>query len=107
MSVPEIAVDELAGFLAAGAVVIDVREPDEYAAGHIPGAWPLPLGEVAARHGEVPTDQPVYLVCRSGARSLRAAEYLRGVGVDAVNVAGGTLAWVDAGRAVVAGPDAT
>jgi rhodanese-related sulfurtransferase len=103
--VPEISVDELAAHLAAGAPVLDVREPDEYAAGHVPGARLVPLGDIPARAAEVPTDVTVYMICRSGARSHRAAEFLRTVGVDAVNVAGGTLAWADAGRPVAAGPE--
>jgi rhodanese-related sulfurtransferase len=82
-----------------------VREPAEYAEGHVPGAPLIPLGEVAERISEVPTGE-VLVICRSGARSARAAELLRAHGIDAVNVAGGTLAWIDAGGPVVHGPAA-
>ena len=92
--VPQIAVDELAARHGDGAVIVDVRMPDEYAAVHVPGAVLIPLPEVPDR------DVPVYVICRSGARSQRASEYLRPLGIDAHNVSGGTLAWIDAGLAV-------
>jgi rhodanese-related sulfurtransferase len=101
--IPEITVDELAERLAAGALVIDVREPDEYTAGHVPSARPIPLGEVPDRAGEVPTDQTVYFICARGGRSRRAAEFVASQGVDAVNVAGGTMGWIEAGHEVVTG----
>ena len=103
MEVPEIDVDALAARVDEGAVVIDVREVDEYEDGHVPGARLIPLGDVPDRVGEVPTDQPVLVICKSGGRSLRAAEFLRERGIDATNVAGGTMAWIDSGRAVVEG----
>lgn len=78
--------------------MIDVREAVEYAGGHVSGASLLPLSQLAQRAGEVPTDQPVLVLCHLGARSLRAAEYLRGLGVDARSVAGGTDAWQRSGR---------
>jgi rhodanese-related sulfurtransferase len=81
-----------------------VREPDEWEEFRAPGATLLPLGEVPERLDEVPTDGPVYVICRSGARSAKAAELLRATGVDAVNVAGGTLAWREAGNPVESGP---
>jgi rhodanese-related sulfurtransferase len=99
MSVPEIQVDELEALLAAGAPLFDVRQPDEYAEERVPGAVLVPLGEVADALEQFPTDRSVYVICRSGGRSLRAAELLRANGVDAVNVAGGTMAWVTSGRA--------
>lgn len=101
--IPEISVDELATRLDAGAVVIDVREPDEYTSGHVPSARPIPLREVPERAGEIPSDATVYFVCARGGRSRRAAEFVAAHGVDAVNVAGGTMAWIDSGRAVVTG----
>jgi glyoxylase-like metal-dependent hydrolase (beta-lactamase superfamily II)/rhodanese-related sulfurtransferase len=83
------------------AVLIDVREPSEYAAGHIPGATNVPQAELATRLDDAPRDRPVYLVCRSGARSLRAAQFLRQLGYPRVaNVRGGTLAWRASGRPV-------
>jgi len=105
--IPEISVDELAARLddgTGGAVtIIDVREPDEYTAGHVPSARPIPLGDVPDRGAEIPTDETVYFVCARGGRSLRAAEFMAGKGVDAVNVAGGTMAWIESGRDVVTG----
>ena len=102
MTVPTIDVTELAG-LPPGSVVIDVREPDEYVEGHVPGARLIPLGDIVERVDEVPTDTTVYLICQMGARSAKAAGYLLTQGVDAVNVAGGTGAWVAAGEPVVTG----
>lgn len=99
-SVPHIEVHELAERHAAGAVVIDVREPGEYATARVPGARLLPLSEVVERSDEVPTDGTVYVICGSGGRSARAVQHLRSIGVDAVNVAGGTVGWIDAGLPV-------
>jgi rhodanese-related sulfurtransferase len=104
MSVPEISVAQLADLVAAGGVqLIDVRNPDEYGAGHVGPARLIPLGQVPDRWSEVPTAGPVYIICKSGGRSLQAAEFLRARGIDAVNVAGGTMAWIDAGRPVETG----
>jgi hydroxyacylglutathione hydrolase len=90
--------------------VVDVREPSEFAAGHVPGAISLPQAELASRLDEIPSDRPVLLVCHSGARSLRAAQFLKQQGYERVaNVAGGTKAWTLAGHPLeladtVAGP---
>lgn len=96
--VPEVDVVELARQREQGAPLIDVREDDEYDAGHVPGAQHIPLGVVAERLNEVPADGTVYVICAKGGRSYRAAEFYRSQGIDAVNVAGGTSAWVDAGQ---------
>lgn len=88
---------------AGEAVVVDVREPDEYAAGHVPGALPIPMGQVAARLGEVPRGGTVYVVCASGNRSKAAAQTLEDAGVDAYSVAGGTKGWIERGNPVVTG----
>lgn len=82
--------------------LVDVRNPDEYDAGHVPGAQLLPLPELPDRLDELP-DGKLHLICRSGGRSLKAAEFLAERGRDVVNVAGGTLAWVEAGEAVDTG----
>lgn len=103
MDVPEIDIDEAARRIAAGTPVIDVREPDEYEDGHVPGAPLIPLGDVPDRVGELPTSGEVLIICKSGGRSRRAAELVRAQGIDAVNVAGGTMAWIDAGHPVVTG----
>jgi rhodanese-related sulfurtransferase len=107
MSVAEISVDELASRLDAGAVVLDVRQPDEYEAGHVPGARLIPLAEVPDRVGELPRAEELLVICRSGARSLAAAEFLEQQEFTAVNVSGGTLAWIESGREVVTGAGAT
>jgi rhodanese-related sulfurtransferase len=104
MDIPEIDVVELAALRDAGAPVIDVREDDEFAEAHVPGAVHLPLGEVPARVAEVPADGTVYVICARGGRSAKAVEHLRGAGLDAVNVVGGTLAWIDAGYPTEPGP---
>jgi rhodanese-related sulfurtransferase len=78
-------------------LVIDVREPFEYADGHVPSAEPMPLRSVPQRVDELPTDRPVYIVCAVGGRSAQAAAFLATRGVDAVNVDGGTGEWVAAG----------
>lgn len=101
----EIDVEELVARLQAGAIVVDVREPDEYVAGHVPSARPIPLMDVPERIDEIPTDVPVLVICASGGRSRRAADFLIEQGVDAVNVAGGTRGWIDSGRAVVTGDE--
>ena len=76
--------------------LIDVREPDEFAAGHAVGAINIPLGSVESTALSDPT-APVYVICQAGGRSARAAQTLADQGIDAVNVDGGTSAWVQAG----------
>ncbi len=85
-----------------GAWLLDVREDDEWAAGHVPGATHIPLGQLGARATEVPRNTKIYVICRSGARSARAAFALVGSGWDAVNVAGGMQDWAAAGRPMAA-----
>lgn len=98
--IPHIDVHELAARSAAGAVVVDVREPAEHAAAHVPGVILIPLGELVERTDEVPADRTIYVICASGGRSARAAKHLRSLGIDAVNVAGGTIGWIEAGLPV-------
>lgn len=81
--------------------LLDVRELDEWVAGHAPHAKHIPLGELGQRAAEVPQDELVYVICRGGHRSARAAQALNGVGWRAVNVAGGMRDWAAAGRAMV------
>ncbi|MEU8619614.1 rhodanese-like domain-containing protein [Streptomyces sp. NPDC048623] len=99
----EVDLNVFATELAAGAFVIDVREPDEYVAGHVPGARPAPLSALGAALAELPADRTVYVICASGNRSLWAADQLAARGVDAVSVAGGTKGWARAGRPLVCG----
>jgi len=89
--------DDAREMLDDGAMLLDVREQDEWDAGHAPEAQFIPLGEVVARVAEVPRDRRIVVICRSGARSDRAAQFLRGQGIDAVNLAGGMRAWVASG----------
>lgn len=104
----EVSVDDLEQLMADGAFVVDVREPDEYSAGHVPGAVNVPLGDVGLRLPECLSPSGVtYMICRSGARSARACEVLIDAGHRAVNVAGGTLAWTSSGRSVVEGASPT
>ncbi len=81
-----------------GAWLLDVRENEEWAAGYAPGAWHIPLGEIGSRTAEIPQDQPVYVICRSGGRSARAAQALAAAGWKTINVAGGMQDWAAAGR---------
>ncbi|HSH59042.1 MAG TPA: rhodanese-like domain-containing protein [Acidimicrobiales bacterium] len=101
---PEVGFDELASALKSGALVVDVRMPDEYAVVHVPGAVLIPLPELATRAPEVAKDRRVYVICASGGRSLVAAEALNKAGWDAVSVAGGTKGWASEGRPVSRGP---
>jgi len=92
--------------VAAGAVpdeawLLDVREEDEWAAGHVPGATHIPLGQLGARTGELPPDAEIYVICRTGIRSARVTAALNGAGWRALNVAGGMQDWVAAGRPMV------
>ena len=105
MDVPEIDIDEFARRREGAVAVIDVREPDEYANGHVPGATLIPLRTVPDRLADVPADGDVLIICQSGARSRRAAEYLMANGVTATNVAGGTKAWIASGRAITEGDE--
>lgn len=77
--------------------ILDVREDVEWAAGHIDGACHIPLNQLPERLGHLSQDRPVAVVCRSGNRSALAAEYLSRLGLDAHNLDGGLLRWVDAG----------
>lgn len=104
MTVEEITVDELADRLAEGAHLVDVREPIEFEEARVPGGLLVPLGEVPERVDDFRSAGTTYVICRSGARSMRACEYLAGLGLDVANVAGGTLAWIASGRDVAAGP---
>lgn len=77
--------------------LLDVREPDEWVAGHIDGAVHVPMGQLAARQDEIATDREVVCVCRSGGRSGQVAAALQQAGYDAHNLDGGMQAWSRAG----------
>ncbi len=99
--VPEVTPDEARRRAAEGAVIVDVREPDEWRAGHIPGARHIPLGRLAAAVQELDPDREVIVVCRSGSRSAVAARALLRAGFPRVsNLAGGMIAWTGRGLPV-------
>jgi rhodanese-related sulfurtransferase len=81
--------------------LLDVREDDEWAAGHVPGASHIPLSQLGGRTGELPHDKEIFVICRSGHRSARVTQALNGAGWQALNVAGGMQDWAAAGRPMV------
>ena len=93
---------QAAALTDGGAVLLDVREPHEWQAGHAPRARHIPLGQLPRRAAELPERRAVVTVCRSGARSARAAAMLARNGRDVSNLAGGMRAWARAGLPVVA-----
>jgi rhodanese-related sulfurtransferase len=100
---PEIDVERLERARSDGATVVDVREPGEYVAGHVPGSTLVPMGQLTSRLGELDKTRPVYVVCASGNRSAAMTDLLRASGYDAYSVAGGTAAWARSGRPVETG----
>jgi rhodanese-related sulfurtransferase len=102
MAIHEITVDQLAELLP-GARLVDVREPAEYAEARVPGAVLVPLSSVPDRLDAFEGEGPAYVICKSGARSMRACEFLETKGIEAVNIAGGTMAWLLSGRQYATG----
>jgi rhodanese-related sulfurtransferase len=101
----EVSVTDAAALRDGGALMLDVREPDEWAAGHIPGATLIPLGQLASRLSEVSREATIVTVCRSGRRAAEARDILLGAGYQAVaSMSGGMNEWVAAGLPVVTGP---
>ena len=86
----------------ARVTVLDVREPNEWRAGHVPGALHIPLGQLASRLGELDRARPLVVVCRSGNRSAAAVRHLVKAGFQAKNLEGGMMAWARAGLPVKA-----
>jgi rhodanese-related sulfurtransferase len=103
-TVPGIDPAEAVRLIEAGAFLLDVREDDEWEAGHAPQAVHVAMGLVADRVAELPTDKTVVCVCRVGGRSGAVAAALEGAGYDVRNLDGGMLAWEQEGLPVV-GPD--
>jgi len=99
----EVDLETFATAHAQGAVVLDVRNLDEYVSGHVPGATLIPLPELADRSDDIPEGDPVYVICAVGGRSLTAARAMVDAGYRAVSVAGGTNGWIGQGRDVVVG----
>jgi rhodanese-related sulfurtransferase len=98
--IPDVTARELAN-RPAGSLLIDVREPEEYCTGHVPGSVNLPQSELASRLEELPREETIYVICQGGNRSCRAAQFLAQTGfTNVVNVDGGTNAWKDAGLAL-------
>lgn len=101
MEVPTVTVDDVSDPTSEGWVVLDVREPFEWADGHIDGALHIPMGEIPARVGELDPQARTLVVCHVGARSARVAAWLHQQGFDAANLAGGMEAWEEVGRPTV------
>ncbi|MGV8896564.1 MAG: rhodanese-like domain-containing protein [Rhodoglobus sp.] len=99
--IPVVTVETAMKESSGGTILIDVREQDEWDAGHAPDAQFVPLSALQERASELPLDTRLLIVCHSGGRSLRAAGFLRSEGFDAVNVDGGMLAWAAAGGSIV------
>jgi rhodanese-related sulfurtransferase len=99
--VPEVPADEGRRLVDEGALLLDVREPMEWQAGHAPAAVHLPLGTLPHEVHQLPPGGRVVVVCRSGSRSASATRWLNAQGFDAVNLAGGMQAWAQAGLPVV------
>src|SRR5262249_18512010 len=99
--VARIGVPDLSSWMAThDAMIVDVREPSEYAAARIPGAVSIPQADLATRLAEIPRDREILVVCASGMRSLRSAQFLHAVGYERVtNLDGGTNGWVAAHQA--------
>jgi rhodanese-related sulfurtransferase len=96
----EIAIDQVAKVLDRGGAIVDVREPAEFRGGHLPGAVNIPMGQLTARLDEIDRARPLYVICASGNRSSAMVDVLTAAGYDASNVAGGTSAWIRAGRQI-------
>ncbi len=104
---PEVDIEQLARALPGDVTLVDVREPAEYADGHVPGAVLVPMGQFGSRLGEVDGNRPVYVICASGNRSAAMTDLLVARGYDAHSVAGGTSAWARSGRPLETGSPTT
>ena len=105
MAIAEISVDELEEQLGEGARLVDVRQPYEFDEMRVSGAVLVPLATLPDNVDAFRGDGPVYVICKTGSRSARACEFLAAQGVEAINVAGGTLAWIRSGREYVSGSE--
>ena len=99
----DVSLETFAQAHAEGAMVIDVREPEEYAAGHVPGALLMPMVDLPNRLQELPREGAIYVLCASGGRSSIMASLLARQGFDARSVSGGTSAWSKSGRRMIRG----
>lgn len=96
----EVTIQDLEHAIGSGAFVIDVRETDEFESGHVPSATHIALNSIPEHLSLIPRDQTVWLICKSGGRSMKAANYLESEGYDVVSVAGGTTEWIESGKPV-------
>jgi rhodanese-related sulfurtransferase len=101
MNNPDVVPEIMSADLPAGVFLLDVREDDEWVAGHAPDAVHVRLGELGARVDELPRNREVYIICRSGARSAYAAQALALGGLSTINVADGMIGWAVAGRPMI------
>ena len=101
MDVSDVDPAEADRLVLAGAVMVDVREDDEWEAGHAPVAVHVPVGQVVDRMDELPADRTIVCMCRMGGRSGSVAAHLAGAGYDVRNIAGGMQAWAALGLPVV------
>jgi rhodanese-related sulfurtransferase len=96
-AVPAVDAAEGHRLVGEGALLLDVREPDEWEAGHAEGALWIPMSEIAARADELPNEREIVVICRSGGRSARVTAVLNQSGFSAVNLSGGSQAWAASG----------
>lgn len=102
----EIEIQDLSAKLEQSIPLLDVRMPDEYEEGHVPGAFLIPLPELPERVGELADiEGELLVICKLGGRSAKACEFLATHGLQVINVAGGTDAWIELGNTVVSGPE--
>lgn len=105
-AVLEVSIADVPTPLPPEVLVLDVREPYEWAAGHIAEAVHVPLMQIPQRLEDIPASQPILVVCKVGGRSAQAAEFLQASGRDAVSLAGGMMSWDRSGRPMVADSNA-
>jgi rhodanese-related sulfurtransferase len=99
----DLSMDDFIARHPEGLQIVDVRTDGEYAGGHIPGTVHVPVDQLAANHPALQSldkTKPVYFVCAVGGRSAKAADQMAAAGFHAINVLGGTNAWVDQGQAL-------
>lgn len=104
--IPQVPVTELPDDFTdqPGRVLLDVREDDEWNAGHVRGALHIPLGEIPGRLDEIDLDSELLVICHSSGRSMRVLQYLEQAGIDGSCVRGGMLAWIENSKPVQTGP---
>jgi rhodanese-related sulfurtransferase len=105
--VPSVPVGDVPADLDKSVILLDIREQDEWDLGHAPGARHVPMVDVPARLDEIDIDAQVYVICRSGGRSITVVEYLNQIGFEAVTVSGGMVAWQQSGRPLTAAAGVT